>query len=200
VVPVTFSTITPDTSIDIATPFPLKISRLLDIPVSRAGSILLENFHIDGNYLLNTTEDLFYRGFLNFRLSRLLIFRSVYETCMSEIPSTSTVSVTTPDVIHKIQNLLQRNFPTVIPSFDQFIIPAMKCAGPEFEVSRLIAVSGEDAVHSSGARTYFRNRLIAETQLYYKSCPINLKDSRHSLFRIIILKALFNRIQTQSGF
>lgn len=197
-VPLTFSSITPDSSVDIATPFPLKISNVLHIPVSEVSDLLLQNFYFDKNYVLNTAENLFCRGYFNFRLAPSLIFRSVYETCLCDNPAVAIYSKPTSDIIKKINILLKCNFPEEIPPYDQFKILTGKSTNLELRIARLIAVSDEDAVHSSGAGYFFKNHLLRAASLFYKECPVPVRDAGHSLLRIIIFKALINRIRTLS--
>lgn len=197
-VPLTFSSITPDSSVDIATPFPLKISSAFHIPVLKVSKMLLEHFHFENDYIINTAEDLFCEGFLNFRLAPSFILLSLYETSLCNEPAGENSSETASDIIKKICTLLKRNFPENIPRFDQLKILTNKLTDEELRIGRLIAVSGEDAVHSSGARLFLRRYLLKEACIYYKVCPVPVRDTERSLLRLLIFKALINRIRLLS--
>lgn len=193
-IPLTFSSITPDSSVDIATPFPLKISNALHIPVLKVSDLLLQNFYFDKNYILNTAEDLFFRGYLNFRLAPSLVFRSVYETCLCDNPAGANCREPSSDILNKISTLLKCTSPENLPQYDQLKVLINKLTGFELRIARLIAVSGEDAIHTLGARSFFIKHLLSEACLFYKACPVPVRDTGHSLLRIIIFKALINRI------
>ncbi|MBN1603977.1 MAG: hypothetical protein JW915_20365 [Chitinispirillaceae bacterium] len=197
-VPLTFSSITPDPSVDIATPFPLKISNALHIPVLEVSDLLLQNFSFDKNYILNTAENLYFRGYLNFRLAPSLVFHSVYETCLCDNPAGANCKEPSSDIINKISTLLKYTSPENFPRYDQLKVLTNKLTGFELRIARLIAVSGEDAIHSRGAHSFFIKHLLSEACLFYKACPVPVRDTGHSLLRIIIFKALINRIRILS--
>jgi hypothetical protein len=192
-IPILFTSISPDLTTDITTPFPLKISQVLNIPVSTVSAHLLSNFCFDNNYLSNTSKDLYYNGFFNFRLSSRFLLRSVYAAAISD---PEVIDRTTSDypILDKIQSFLKKNVPEEVPVIEEFITMLNVYGDHERRALRLIGISNSDAVHSEGAGIYFKKRLIAEAQNLYRKCPLRTADSDLNLLRFFIVKALYNRI------
>ncbi|HEX2956525.1 MAG TPA: hypothetical protein VHO70_06830, partial [Chitinispirillaceae bacterium] len=129
-VPITFSCITPDPLTDIATPYPLKISWFLSLPVTTVTQRIIDCFQINSDYISTTKDTLFRNGFLNFSLSDTFLLRSVYETSISETESVSLPAGNIPEILKKIQILLQRFTPSEVPACDQFVIRPLPHSTP----------------------------------------------------------------------
>lgn len=193
-IPVTFSSITPDPQTDIATPYPLKISQFLGLPVATVSQQILDHFQINRNYLSNTAEDLFYRGFFNFRLSDTFLLRSVYETALANSTVDPLPVKNKPEIINKIEVLLQKNEPQNLPPLDLFIPFSLSHSTAEYKAARVIALSNPDGIHSVKTCDYFTQQLLNEVNNSYRKCPIQTDDYPLSMLRFLIFKAIYTRV------
>jgi hypothetical protein len=192
-IPILFTTITPDLTTDIATPFPLKISQALNIPVSTVSAHLLNDFSFDNNYLSNNSKDLYHNGFFNFKLSSRFLLHSVYVAANSD-PEAIDRDTSNYPILEKIRILLENSVPEKIPAIEYFTSIPNFFGDHERNALRLIGISNCDAVHSESAGFYFIKRLIDEVQDFYRKCPLRTPDTELNLFRFFIAKALYNRI------
>lgn len=194
-IPITFSSITPDPLTDLATPYPLKISQSLKLPVTLVSQHLLNHFPISSDYLANTADTTFYRGFFNFRLSDKFLLLSLYETATINCQQkTSSSHVNVPEIIRKIELLLHTNTPGNLPSLDHFLKLPLPHTSPEHQASRLIALSSPDGIHSTKTGEYFKRRLLDEAKNCYRKCPIQCENSQLSILRFCITKSIYIRI------
>jgi hypothetical protein len=98
-----------------------------------------------------------------------------------------------PEIIRKIELLLQKNEPKSFPELDQFIKSSLPHTSPEYQTSRLIAISSPDAVHSTKTGEYFKRRLLDEAKMCYRKYPIQCENSQLSTLRFCIMKAIYIR-------
>jgi arginyl-tRNA synthetase len=194
-VPITFSRITPDPLTDIATPYPLQISQILRLPVTTVSQHILDHFQISSDYLLNTTDTIYCSGFFNFRMSQSLLLRSVYETCNDDCTLKMVLATNKPQIINKIELLLQKNVLENPPSIDNFITFPLPHSTCEHNAARLIAISCNDGIHSEKTCAYFKRQLLDEAKNFYRMCPIQSDDYQLSVVRFLIIKALYIRIK-----
>jgi hypothetical protein len=193
-IPITFSSITPDPLTDIATPYPLKISQLLGLPVATVSQQILDQFQINRDYLSNTADNLFCRGFLNFRLSDKLLLQSVYHTSINDNNFNDASIKSDHVIINKIRLLLQKNKPENLPSLDVFINWPLPHSTSEYRSARLIALSSLDGIHSAQTGDYFKRQLLDEAINCYRRCPIQTDDYQLSMLRFLVTKAIYIRI------
>lgn len=194
-VPITFSSITPDPLTDIATPYPWQISQILRLPVITAGQHILDHFQIINGYLSNTINNIFCSGFFNFRMSNILLLRSVYEAANDDCTLKIVSATNKPEIISKIELLLQKNGHVSLPPLDNFIIFPLPHSTAEHNAARLIAISCSDGIHSEKTCAYFKRQLLDEAKKFYRMCPIQSDDNQLSLVRFLITKALYTRIR-----
>jgi arginyl-tRNA synthetase len=193
-IPITFSSITSDPLTDIATPYPLKISQLLGLPVAAVSQQILDQFQINRDYLSNTADNLFCRGFFNFRLSDKLLLQSVYHTSIIDNTLNNVLIKSDHEIINKIRLLLQKSEPENLPSLDVFINWLLPHSTSEYKSARLIALSSLDGIHSAKTGDYFKRRLLDEAKNFYRRCPMQTDDYQLSMQRFLIIKAIYIRI------
>lgn len=194
IIPITFSSITPDPLTDLATPYPLKISDVLGLPVATVSTDILNHFQFNQNFLTNTTDDIYYRGFFNFRMSSTFLLRSVYETSTDECLFKPVSATNKPEIFDKIELLLQKNQPENRPSLDLFITFPLPHSTSEHKAARLIAITSPEEIHSAKTRKYFTRRLCDEATIFYRKCPVQTDDAQLSEVRFCVLEAIYKRL------
>jgi hypothetical protein len=193
-IPITFSSITPDPSIDIATPWPQKIAQFLNLPVAPVSQYLLKHFQINTDILSSTIYTIPDRGFYNFRISQAFLLETVYETSTNDDAFNKISTANRPNIINKIELLLEKSKPENLPSLDQFITFHLPCSTQEYKATRLIALSSLDGIHSAKTCEFFMRKLLDYSDKCYRKCPLQTDDYQLSSLRYFIIRALYARI------